>query len=112
MEHRPTWTAVGLGMAGIAACALGVGGFIWAISSNNLPWSPGQSARDFYREIGNAYSQGFVMGFFLCFFLVLLALTIGAHVRQRRAAAAVAGLDHPGPQGQGGQHQHRAHGSL
>ncbi len=89
MPQTTRWTGVLLGLAGIAACVLGVGGFIWTVLSNNLPWSPQQSARDYYREIGNAYSQGFVMGFFLCFFLILLAVTIAAWVRQRRSDAAL-----------------------
>ena len=110
MIQRSKWTAVWLGLAGISACVLGVGGFIWSISSNNLPWSPGQPAREYYRQIGNAYSQGFVMGFFLCFFLVLLAVTVGAQFRRRRTPLTAS--DEPGAHGQGGQQQHRAHGSL
>lgn len=56
---------------------MGVGVFLWTIFSNNLPWNPDISARDYYLEIGNAYGDGFIMGFFLCFFLVLGVVTVG-----------------------------------
>ena len=77
MKTRRPWLILSLAIAGIGVCALGLGGFIWSVFSNNLPWEPNQSARDYYLEIGNAFGDGFVIGFFMCFFLVLGVLTMG-----------------------------------
>jgi hypothetical protein len=76
MRQRP-WTTFFLALVGVGVCVLGVVGFIWAVSTNNLPWQPNKSARDYYREVGDAFGDGFVMGFFLCFFLVLGAVSFG-----------------------------------
>ena len=78
------WITLLLAAAGISTCLMGVGGFVWTVFSNNLPWSPGTTARDYYLEMGKTYSQGFIMGFFLCFFLALLAVGLAAWTRQHR----------------------------
>ncbi len=62
----------------------GIGEFVWRVMRNGLDWHPEQSARDYYLEIGRAYSQGFAAGFFLCFFLVLLALAVAPRWRARQ----------------------------
>ena len=66
-----------LAAIGVAVCLVGVGGFLWAVFTNNLSWAPNQSAREYYLEVGSAFGDGFIMGFFLCFFLVLGAVTLG-----------------------------------
>ena len=85
MKAADRWITLLLAAAGISTCLLGVGGFLWTVFSNNLPWSPGTTARDYYLEIGKTYSQGFIMGFFLCFFLALLAVGLAAWTRQHRS---------------------------
>ena len=85
MKAPDRWITLLLAAAGISTCLLGVGGFVWTVFSNNLPWSPGTTARDYYLEIGKTYSQGFIMGFFLCFFLALLAVGLAAWARQHRS---------------------------
>jgi hypothetical protein len=47
------------------------------VFTNNLGWAPNQSAQEYYLEVGSAFGDGFIMGFFLCFFLVLGAITLG-----------------------------------
>jgi len=64
-------------MIGVAVCLVGVGGFLWAVFTNNLEWVPNKSAREYYLEVGSAFGDGFIMGFFLCFFLVLGVVTLG-----------------------------------
>lgn len=83
MKTTDRWITLLLAVAGISTCLLGVGGFVWTVFSNNLPWNPMATARDYYLEIGKAYSQGFLMGFFLCFFLALLAVGLAAWSRRR-----------------------------
>jgi hypothetical protein len=78
MWGRRHWATLLLAVIGLSVCGLGVGGFIWAVSSNNLPWEPNKSARDYYQEVGDAFGDGFVMGFFVCFFLVLAVITVSS----------------------------------
>jgi hypothetical protein len=54
------------------------------IRNNFLPWYPGLPARDHYIAVGRSYSQGFGAGFFLCFFLMLIAAAVGSWVHERR----------------------------
>lgn len=77
MRIRSHWTTLVLAAIGVAVCLVGVGGFLWAVFTNNLSWVPNQSAREYYLEVGSAFGDGFIMGFFLCFFLVLGAVTLG-----------------------------------
>ena len=78
MRVRDRWITLIVAFVGMTVCLIGVVGFIWSVSSNNLPWDPNKPAREYYLEVGSAYGDGFIMGFFLCFFLVLAALAIGA----------------------------------
>jgi len=77
MKFRNHWTTLFLAAVGVAVCLVGVGGFLWAVFTNNLGWVPNQSARAYYLEVGSAFGDGFIMGFFLCFFLVLGVVTLG-----------------------------------
>jgi uncharacterized membrane protein len=77
MRFRNHWTTFILAAIGVVVCLVGVGGFLWAVFSNNLAWAPDQSARDYYLDVGSAFGDGFIMGFFLCFFLVLGVVTLG-----------------------------------
>lgn len=74
---RNHWLTLLLSGAGLTACVLGVFAFVWTVISNNLPWTPDISPREYYRDIGSAFGDGFIMGFFLCFFLVLVVVTLG-----------------------------------
>ncbi len=68
-------------MISLFAAALGAGycfyllvGFLRIIAVNGLEWDGAAgSAREHYLAVGEAYSKGFVVGFFLCFFLAVIA---------------------------------------
>ncbi len=84
MPRRQRWTLVFLACVGTAACVAGIAAFVLGIVQNSLPWHP-NSIREHYLAVGDSYSQGFLAGFFLCFFLSLMAVAIGSWVEQRRS---------------------------
>lgn len=87
-----------LAVVGLLLCLATVAGFVWTVATNNLPFSAERSIRDFYLEVGRGYSQGFLAGFFTCFFLSLLVLAVSRrrggmiissrHQARERTAAA------------------------
>ena len=74
-------------LAGVGACFAALIHFVHTILYNRLPLPEAERAmRDHYIAVGNSYSQGFVVGFFLCFSLAVLAvLFTGWRARQRAA---------------------------
>lgn len=88
MSERHGWIGIVVASIGIATCVLAIVGFFRKIVSNGLPFHAAQSPREHYLAVGRAYSNGFLAGFFLCFFLVLAALagsTVLSHYRARSA---------------------------
>lgn len=85
--------ALVLAIAGTAACLVALGAFFREFIGNRIPWRPLLSAREHYLAVGNAFSRGFTTGFFLCFFLVLTAIVVGASRDNRRRVQGAAGLD-------------------
>ena len=69
MKIRNRWLAILVAVAGAGLSTVALVGFLLTMVRNNLPWAPGQSIRDYYIAVGESYSQGFTVGFFLCFFL-------------------------------------------
>ena len=85
MSARDRRIAIVLAVIGLVACISFVAGFIGAMVNNNLPWHPDQTAREHYQAVGDSYSQGFAVGFFLCFSLALAAVAVGTWLQQRRS---------------------------
>ncbi len=75
-----------LAVPGTIGCVLALAGFFREIIGNRVPWRPLLSPREHYLAVGSAFSRGFVTGFFLCFFLMLVAVAVGTWCDQRRAA--------------------------
>lgn len=68
-------------MAGVGLCCAALARFVLTIWHNGLPWQQGQGIREHYVAVGSYFSQGFVVGFFLCFFLSIAALWIATSRR-------------------------------
>ena len=91
------WVAVLLAVAGAAVCLVAVIGFLTTVNHNNLSWQVDQSIREHYLAVGDSYSQGFTVGFFLCFFLTLIAVSARSLLQQRNdAGKPVARRERPG----------------
>ena len=64
---------------GASYCSYALIGFLRIIAGNQLPWEgTARFTRDHYLAVGEAYSRGFVVGFFLCFCLAVIAFVIGS----------------------------------
>jgi len=86
LKPRQRNVAVAIAIPGIVTCASALAVFLWKIFDNQLPWHARQTAREHYLAVGSAYTDGFATGFFLCFFLMVLAAAIVAWLEQRRNA--------------------------
>ena len=73
-------------IAGAGLCLLSLVTFLVTILNNTIPWHPNQSIREHYLAIGRSYGDGFLVGFFLCFFLVMIAVGIDRRVVARSRA--------------------------
>jgi len=76
--------ALAVAAAGVGFCLFALAGFVLTVATNNLPWHPGLTVQEHYQEMGRSYSQGFVVGFFLCFFLTLGAVIVSSWWERRR----------------------------
>lgn len=88
MSGRNLWIAVIVAATGAIVCFTALFGFLATMRDNNLPWRTGDTPRDFYLAVGESYSRGFTVGFFLCFFLILMAVCVGRWLERRREATA------------------------
>ena len=84
MTHRQQIVSILIGVAGAIASLLALVGFLLKMMRNGLPLPESPSARAYYQRVGSAYGDGFVAGFALCFFLTLLAVSVGAWFESRR----------------------------
>ena len=91
MRPRDRILAVAVAIPGAICCIAAFVLFLGRIVRNELAVTPSTSAQEYYLGIGDAYSGGFVTGFFFCFFLMVLAVAIGTLVEQRRARNAALG---------------------
>jgi hypothetical protein len=76
-----------MGLAGAGACVAGLVHFLLVILFNKLPWSAEEPIRHYYQEVGRSYTQGFLVGFFLCFSLAVAAVGISTWWATRRTDA-------------------------
>ena len=84
LSRRHSWIAILVALPGVAVCLFALGGFLRTVITNGLSFHPELSASEHYQAVGHAYATGFVVGFFLCFSLVLVALGVGAMMERRR----------------------------
>lgn len=85
MNSRHRRMALILAVPGIAACVFAIAAFLLDFLHNRLLWDTAVSRRAQYNALGQAFSRGFVSGFFLCFFLMMIAVSVGTWYEQRRA---------------------------
>jgi len=81
---KERWIGVLIGLAGSGLCLTALVTFFTTIVDNNLPWHPDQTVQEHYLAVGGAFSQGFSVGFFLCFFITVTALVVVSWFRDRR----------------------------
>jgi len=75
----------------MGVCLAALFGFLAMVATNNLPWHQNWTVQEHYLEVGRSYSQGFIIGFFLCFFLIMGAVSVaGWFDTRRRTARALA----------------------
>jgi len=80
------WAAVLLAVVGAGVCLVALIGFLSTVNQNNLIWQSDLSIREHYLAVGDSYGQGFTVGFFLCFFLTLIAVCARSLLEQRSGA--------------------------
>ena len=86
MRPRDRRIAILLACVGVLSCAWVVSDFFQSIVLNRLPWTDAGTAPEHYLAVGESYSRGFAVGFFLCFFLAIGALAVSIWARDRRRA--------------------------
>ena len=77
VSRRKRWAMGLIAGTGATVTVVMILTFVLGIVQNSLPWSPNYTVREHYVAVGDSFSQGFMAGFFLCFFLSLVALAIG-----------------------------------
>ena len=84
MRPRDQRIAILIAGPGLVFCAWAILGFFRSIIDNQLGWTDATTAQQHYQAVGESYSSGFAVGFFLCFFLAIAAISISAWVQDRR----------------------------
>ena len=78
--------AIVIALGGVGLCLVALVHFLLKVSNNNLPWHGESAAREHYLAVGQSYTQGFVVGFFLCFSLAVAAVLISSYFGRKRKA--------------------------
>jgi glycerol uptake facilitator-like aquaporin len=99
MSRRDRFLAFAIAIPGAFCCVAALALFLGRVVRNEMTLSSRGSARDYYLGIGDAYSGGFVTGFFLSFFLMVLAVAIGTFFEQHRAGRQARPTPTPTPDG-------------
>ncbi len=74
-----------IALAGVGTSLAAVANFVLTVFHNRLPSHP--EAREFYLVVGRSYTEGFAIGFFLCFSLAVAATAVSGLLAQRRSSA-------------------------
>ena len=82
---KPTIRIMVIALVGVGISLAAVVNFVLAVSHNRIPWHA--EAREFYVAVGRSYTEGFAIGFFLCFSLVVAATAVSGLLAQRRSSA-------------------------
>jgi len=80
-------------LAGTGVCVAAISHFILTMVNNRLPWSDPFEIRAHYQAVGNSYSQGFLVGFFLCFSLAMAAVGVSTWWENQRCEKKSAASD-------------------
>lgn len=80
-------------LAGLLIAGGAFARFVYSVAHNAVNGGPALTRYpEYYRQIGAYYARGFATGFFVCYFLMLLAVIAGSWVDEilmaRRAARA------------------------
>ena len=87
-------TGLVVSAAGFAVAGSAFLRFVRAVAGNAIEGGPALTRYpEYYRQIGHYYARGFTTGFFVCYFLMMLAVIVGSWVdearRARRAAPTI-----------------------
>ena len=91
MKTGNRWLAILVAVAGMGVCLVALVGFVLTVLRNHLPWHQAQTVREYYQAVGDSYSQGFTVGFFLCFFMTMIAVTISTFFDRKEKSTLRAG---------------------
>ena len=84
---KPTVRIMVIALAGVGTSLAAVVHFVLTVFHNSIPWHP--EAREFYLAVGRSYTQGFTIGFFLCFSLAVAATAVAGTLEQRRSRSEI-----------------------
>ena len=77
-------TAMLIAVPGTLISFLALGAFILRVLHNRLELPSVATIPAFYSAVGDAYGEGFMAGFSLCFFLTLLAVAVSTWYEGRK----------------------------
>jgi uncharacterized membrane protein len=92
------FAGIAVSLAGLAIGAVAFLRFVSSIAHNTLAGGPMLTRfPEYYRQVGAYYGRGFITGFFVCYFLMLLAMIVGSWVDEGRKARSTARAAEAGP---------------
>jgi hypothetical protein len=92
MKKNNRWVPILVAVAGMGVCLVALVGFLMTMLQNNLPWHQEQGIREYYQAVGESYSQGFMIGFFLCFFMTMVAVSLSTWFENRNRREGIPAL--------------------
>lgn len=86
MNSTVRWVLVVAGAAGVLFSLVGFVDIIEVFQTNGVTDGEPVGLREHYLQLGRFYARGFTTGFFLCFSLMLVAVSVGTWYDERRKA--------------------------